>query len=121
MSKIGERIGRRLAKRHGFQFQDDPCNFFVHSDPEAVAINTHGGLGVMQWNLSCDCGWHRELVTITFRGENQQAEIGSEFGASTCLSWKFWKVYLYTMSGQQPIIWIDCHKEQDRTELDREF
>lgn len=118
MSQLGERIGRRLAKRHGLVFQDDPCNFYVHSDKEGVMRNVLGGQGVMQWTLNVNCRWHNELPKIKWGDGFQTAEIGSDFGATTCLKWKFWKVSLYCMSGETPILWIDQDKTADRTDLE---
>ena len=119
MSRQGERIGRRLAKRHGFKFLFDPCNFCVKSDPEGVARNVHGGQGVMQWILWIDY----EAIRIDFQGGRYEAEIGSCFGASTVLKWPFWHVYFDSdLSGPNwgkdwhPIFWIDNGRGADRTE-----
>jgi hypothetical protein len=121
MSQIGERIGRRLMRRHGFKFRFDPCNFRVKSDPEGVSRNVHGGQGVMQWILWIDY----EAVTITFRGRDREAEIGSDHGASTVLTWPHWHVYFDAdMTGPEcsadwwhPIFWIDNGHGRDITEL----
>jgi hypothetical protein len=120
MSQLGERIGRRLAKRHGFQFVYDPCNFRVKSDREGVLINCNEGLGVMQWILWVDYEW----PTMIFRGEKRLVEIGSDHGATEVLSWKTWHVYFdKDLSGPvkiqsvHPIFWIHNGHGKDTTEL----
>lgn len=102
MSVNGERIGRRLQKRHNFRFRDDPCNFYVRCDREAVELNRSSGRGVCQWVLKVNCGWHSELPEIEFEGKMVQAEIGSDVGAAELLKAKFWSVYVLVMSGENP-------------------
>lgn len=118
MSRLGERIGRRLAKRHGFKFLYDPCNFRVASDREGVERNVRGGQGVMQWVLRLE--GTSELPTISFRGKGVTAEIGACFGASTVVKWKHWHVYFdEDLTGPgcpecvSPIIWIDDGHGED--------
>lgn len=117
-SQLGERIGRRLEKRHGFKFLYDPCNFRVASDREGVMRNILGGQGVMQWVLRL--GGSSELPIIGFRDESKHAEIGACFGASTVIKWKHWHVYFDAfLSGPgayTAIIWIDQASE-DKTEI----
>ncbi len=120
MSINGERIGRRLMKRHGLVFDCDPCNFLVRSDREGVELNVRGGRGVMQWLLKVDCRWFRALPKVMVEGVGwKEAEIGTCFGASTVLKWKHWHVYLdRKMSGggmPTAIIWID-KSDTDKTE-----
>lgn len=120
MSHQGERIGRRLAKRHGFKFRFDPCNFRIKSDPEGVVRNVYGGQGVMQWVLWIDY----EQPTMLFRGKMRTCEIGSDHGAATVLKWSHWHVYFdEDLSGPgcfSPIIWINNGHGTDRTEMPNE-
>jgi hypothetical protein len=116
MSQQGERIGRRLAKRHGFDFLFDPCNFRIASEREGVLRNVIGGQGVMQWVLWID----HEPPTMTLQGKMSECEIGSDHGASTVLKWKHWHVfYDESLSDPfcSPIIWIYKAHEFDLTEV----
>ena len=117
MSQQGERVGRRLMKRHGFKFRFDPCNFRIASDHGGVARNVHGGQGVMQWVLWIDY----EQPTMLFRGEMRTCEVGSDHGAYTVLKWPHWHVYFdEELSGPgfySPIIWIHKSCGADCTEV----
>lgn len=120
MSRQGERIGRRLARRHGFKFLYDPCNFRVASDPEGVARNNYGGQGVMQWILKME-ERNTGLPRMGFRGQFREAEIGSDHGAWAVLGWNHWHVYydddLCGNGAFSLIFWIHNGHGQDRTEV----
>lgn len=112
MSQQGERVGKRLMKRHGFKFRDDPCNFRIASDPEGVARNVYGGQGVVQWILKYEFA-SSELPAGAVGSWSGQIEIGSDHGAGTVLKWPFWHVYFVNECGGY---WrIDQNKE-DLTE-----
>lgn len=115
MSQQGERIGRRLEKRHGFKFLFDPCNFRIASDREGVCRNIHGGQGVMQWVLWIDY----ESPTLLFRGTMVPCEIGSDHGAVTVLRWKTWSVWYddSLSTHRKPVIWIHNGNGTDSTDV----
>jgi hypothetical protein len=63
MSRQGERIGRRLAKRHGFKFCFDPCNFRVKLDPEGGRPGDHDHARLQRlWSQKGEGAAHVELI-----------------------------------------------------------
>lgn len=123
MSINGERIGKRLAKRHNFQFVYDPCNFVVRCDREAVKLNQLEGRGVRQWQLKEDCRWHTELVKIRIGNEVVNAEIGSDISATELLKVKHWYVYCFWKfpnDGQTQMCFQIDKSSEDKTEWEPE-
>lgn len=92
MSKRGERVARRLMKRHGFKFLLDPCNFDIRCDREGVWQNIKAGWGGMQWCLfsQWESMYRPEATCGTWRGH---LEIGSDHAVDEVLRWPFWEVW----------------------------
>src|SRR3954463_7925140 len=108
MSRNGERVARRLTKRHGFKFEYDASNYRIATDRIDVQRNVRGGAGCMQWGFKLYC--HLARIVRNNDGVREEVEIGGCFGASTLLKKKFWHVY-----EDEHGIWIDGAKE-DLTE-----
>ncbi len=115
MSRQGERIGNRLAKRHGLTFRFDPCNFRIRCDRVDVARNLYGGNGAMQWVLWIDS----EPPDVLLRGRWTPCEIGSDFAAGSALQWSHWRVRLddSLSTGVKSGVWIGDGNGKDSTDV----